>query len=161
MRYLEGSLKDNALVYIFLASGMARRSTCSRRRCGSAIVSSGEVIGSGYNSPPGNLESQRRCHLCKSDYHPKVTDKTCCVHAEIRAVFDAMRRNPDRIEGSTLYFSSVDFDGKTLRSDKLYCTICSKLVLDAGISEFVLWDDNGVCVYDTEEYNDISHRYSG
>jgi len=31
------------------------------------------------------------------------------------------------------------------------------MALDAGISEFVLWHEKGVCVYNTEEYSICIH----
>lgn len=39
---------------------------------------------------------------------------------------------------------------------KPYCTICSKMALDAGVSEWVLWHDKGITIYDANEYNEIS-----
>lgn len=40
-----------------------------------------------------------------------------------------------------------------------YCTHCSRLALDAGIAEFVLWHNEGIAVYPTDEYNNLSYRY--
>lgn len=51
-----------------------------------------------------------------------------------------------------------EYNGKII-SGKPYCTICSKLALDVGISEFVLWHNEGICVYNTIEYNEISFGY--
>ena len=33
------------------------------------------------------------------------------------------------------------------------------MALDAGIKKFVLWHEQGICIYDTEEYNEISFNY--
>jgi deoxycytidylate deaminase len=115
----------------------------------------------GSNSPAGNVEGQRRCDIPKTAYHFKVTDKTCCVHAEQRAIMDALRRNPDKLSGSRLYFVRVDGEGDPVRAaGKPYCTACSKMALDAGVAEFVLWHRDGICVYDTGEYNLLSYKYS-
>lgn len=157
---LTSSEEEEAFEYIIRASEVAASATCERHHCGSVIVKDGEIIGQGFNSPPGGLEEQRRCSLPKDTYHKKVTDKTCCIHAEERAVMDALRRNPDKISGSRLYFTRIDAAGKPIRSGKPYCTICSKRVLDAGVAEFVLWHEEGVCVYDTREYNLLSFQYS-
>ncbi len=159
MRYLSGDEEKEALEYLTIASDIARDASCERSRCGSVIVYSDEIIGRGFNSPPGNLESQRRCSVPKESYHKKVTDKTCCIHAEQRAIMDALRKNPDKIPGSRLYFIRLGADDKPSRAGQPYCTICSKMALDVGISEFVLWHDKGVCVYDTEEYNDLSFSF--
>ena len=158
MRYLSGDEERRALDHIAKAVDVAKKATCERAKCGSVIVQSGEVIGSGFNSPPRDIEEQRRCSMPKDSYHKKVTDKTCCVHAEQRAIMDALRKNPDRLIGSRLYFVRLDKNGTHSRAGEPYCTVCSKMALDVGISEFVLWRGR-VCVYDTEEYNSISFQF--
>lgn len=138
---------------------VARNASCGRSKCGSVIVRDGAIIGEGFNSPAGGLESRRRCACAKSELDPKVTDKTCCVHAEQRAVMDALARNPEKVSGSTLYFIRLDSEGNPKISGEPYCTICSKMSLDAGIAEFVLWKPEGYVAYGTEEYDRISHEY--
>ncbi|MBI4143938.1 hypothetical protein HY486_01695 [Candidatus Woesearchaeota archaeon] len=159
MRCLSGVEEKKALEYIGAAAQIALSSSCERSRCGSVIVQGGEIIGCGFNSPPQHKEKQRRCSDSKYSYHTKVTDKTCCVHAEQRAIIDALRKNPDKIAGSRLYFVRLDSSGKASRSGRPYCTICSKMALDVEIGEFVLWHEEGVCVYDTDEYNVFSFKY--
>jgi len=145
--------------WIEAAVSVARQATCERSKCGSVIVSDGVIIGEGYNSPPGRLESRRRCWVEKSTYDPKVTDKTCCIHAEERAIMDALRRHPDKIVGSRLYFIRLDERDEPKRAGEPYCTICSKMALDAGIVEFVLWHESGMIAYPTDEYDALSCRY--
>lgn len=144
--------------YIQLAAEIGKKATCERSQCGSVIVKDNQVIGEGFNSPPNNLESQRRCVNKKIDYDIKVTDKTCCMHAEQRAIMDALRKNPDKIKGSTLYFVRLK-DGIIQVAGKPYCTICSKMALDVGIKYFVLLHETGLKFYDTEEYNNLSYQY--
>lgn len=159
MKYLRNNEEQKALEYIEKTTQAAKQSTCQRKRCGSIIVKDGEIIGQGFNSPPGNFEKQRRCSLDKTSYHLKVTDKTCCVHAEQRAITKALENNPEKLPGSRLYFIRLDENGNPARSGKSYCTICSKMALDVGIDEFVLWHDKGICVYNTDEYNILSYQY--
>ena len=159
MRLLFGTEERKALEYIIKTSQIAINSTCERRRCGSIIVKDDVIIGSGFNSPPYNLETQRRCSYAKEAYHRKITDKTCCIHAEQRAIMDALRNNPDQISGSSLYFSFVDEFGIVSPAGEPYCTLCSKMALDVGVKEFVLWQKKGVRVYDTEEYNLLSFQF--
>lgn len=161
MRVLSGKEEKEALEYLNKAAEAALNSTCRRAKCGSVIVSNGTIIGIGFNSPPKNKESQRRCSYSKDFYHRKITDKTCCIHAEQRAIGEAQRNNPDKIEGSKLYFARLKDKDLIQKSGKPYCTHCSKLTLDVGIEEFILWHDEGITVYDTEEYNKISFEYSG
>jgi len=161
MRYLTGVEKKEALEHIDKCAQVALKSTCKDVCCGSIIVKDDEIIGSGFNSPPQDKEENRRCAIHKDSYHKKVTDKTCCVHAEQRAIMDALRNNPDKIAGSRLYFIRLDSNRKPALSSKPYCTICSKMALDVGIKEFVLSQEKGICVYDTEEYNTLSFQYTG
>ena len=137
----------------------ARRSTCNRSKCGSVIVKDNVIIGKGFNSPPGNLESQRRCILAKKTYNEKVGDKTCCIHAEQRAIIEVLKKNPEKIKNSTLYFIRLGKEGNKSFAGKPYCTHCSKLALDVGIVGFALWHEKGICIYDIEEYNDLSFKY--
>lgn len=136
----------------------AEKSSCARRRCGSVIADvGGEIVGRGHNSPPGG--GPARCHVEKSSYHEKVTDKTCCVHAEQRAVADALSRNPEKMKGSMLFFASVDERGDPVPAGRPYCTICSKTALDVGIKEFVLFEERGLVSYETDEYDELSRSF--
>jgi deoxycytidylate deaminase len=159
MKYVNEKEEKQALIFINKAAEIAINSTCERAKCGSIIVKNEEIIGNGFNSPPGNIENQRRCSYAKESYNKKVTDKTCCVHAEQRAIMDALRRNKEKLLGSILYFIRLDKNGNPSNAGKPYCTICSKMVLDSGIKEFVLFEKNRIVVYDTEEYNKISFRF--
>lgn len=160
MKYLTKNEEKKALKYITQATQIALNSTCERARCGSVIVQNDKIIGSGFNSPPQNKEGQRRCSYSKDSYHKKVTDVTCCVHAEQRAIMNALRNNSDKIVDSRLYFIRLDKNGTPSHAGKPYCTICSKMALDVGIKEFVLWHEQGVCVYNTDEYNKLSFQYT-
>jgi deoxycytidylate deaminase len=159
LKLLVGDEEKKALDYIFKARDVAVNSSCERSKCGSVIVLDDLVLGSGFNSPAGDLESQRKCSYSKDSYHKKVTDKTCCVHAEQRAIMDALAKNPSKLIGSTLYFVRLDDNDSISRASEPYCTICSKMALDVGIENFVLFKEEGVYVYDTEEYNLISYNF--
>ena len=97
MRHLTDNEEQQAQGYMSKAVEMALQASCQRIRCGCVIVEHDEIIGSGFNSPPGEKENQRRCANDKNIYHKKVTDKTCCVHAEQRAIMNALIDNPDKI----------------------------------------------------------------
>lgn len=141
-----------------LAGKEAKRSLCLRDKCGAVVVLDGEVVGRGYNAPPGDDLEQR---MCEQDFtvstKPK-TDRTCCVHAEWRAIIDAVRNRKD-ISGSTLYFTRVDGAGSLIRSGQPYCTACSRMALDTGIKYFGLWHEDGIKLYDTKEYNKLSDSF--
>ena len=139
---------------------MAERALCKRDKCGAVIVADGAIIGEGYNSPPRDEVDHERCtrkHELAPDFK---SDKTCCPHAEWRAVFDALRHHPERIAGSTIYFTRVDATGAFIPSGKPYCTSCSKMVLDVGVGTFALWHPEGIKLYETHEYNDLSFQWT-
>lgn len=74
-------------------------------------------------------------------------------------MINALRNNPDKLIGSILYFIRLNEDKTPARAGKPYCTICSKMALDVGIAKFVLWHDQGICIYNTDEYNNLSYQY--
>lgn len=159
MRYLEGTELRVARKFLEEAQREARKSTCKSRKCGAVIVRNHMVVGRGFNSPPKDLESQRRCGANKGSLDSKVTDATCCIHAERRAVSSAIKKRSTTANGSTMYFTSVDDDGKRIHSGKPYCTDCSKMALDEGVSEWVLEHSWGTILYGAEEYNELSYNY--
>ncbi|MDD4931218.1 MAG: hypothetical protein PHG66_03700 [Candidatus Colwellbacteria bacterium] len=163
MEYLKGVSKEMALGFLELAHTVARDAACSRAKCGVVIVGGdGSLLGSGFNSPAGNDESERRCERKKSEYHEKVTDKTCCIHAEQRAIMDALiAGNVKRLEGSIMYFVRLD-DGVVISDEREpYCTICSKMMVEFGLGAFVRYFKGEVVSYDVREYNRISFDYHG
>ena len=141
------------------AAKVATEALCHRSKCGAVIVSGDEVIGSGYNAPPLDKEENRRCDMEFDRNRKPKYDLTCCLHAEWRAMMDALKNHPSKLPGSRLYFTRVDDTGKVLRSGEPYCTECSRFALDLGIATFALWHEDGIVEYPTKEYNDLSYQY--
>lgn len=158
MQCLSGKDEENALIYFKEAVNMAQKALCFKAKCGSVIVANSQIIGRGYNAPPLDNTEKRYCFR-NSRPQKKNYDKTCCVHAEWRAIVDALRHAPKKIINSRLYFVRVDKKGDIKKSGKPYCTVCSRLALDVGIAEFVLWHKEGMCVYNTDKYNEVSYEY--
>ncbi len=144
--------------YMREAAQEASKALCLRDKCGSVVVLDGEIIGRGYNAPPQDDISQRKCELDLVESTKPKSDRTCCVHAEWRALMDAVKNKKD-ISGATLYFTRVDGEENILKSGKPYCTVCSRLALDLGLSYFVLWHEEGIKKYDTKTYNDLSYQF--
>jgi len=142
---------------------VAKKATCSRSKCGSIILKSWatpnfiEIIGEGYNSMPTDIQTD-----CFKDGLPDnfKSDKTCCIHAEQRAIIEAFKNHPKSVPGSDLLFIRLDDQGNPKHSGEPYCTICSKMALDAGISRFFLWHKEGWTAYDTKYYNELSFKYN-
>jgi len=159
MRYLEGSEAEAAEVFFKEAAKRAEKATCHKSHCGTVIVKDGEIIGEGYNSPALDNEENRTCDAEYTSTKKPKFDKTCCIHAEWRAILDACKRNADKIPGSRLYFMRIDDEGNLLKSGEPYCTVCSRLTMEAGIAEFSLWQEAGMAVWDAAEYDRVSYGY--
>ena len=155
MRYLIGEEKKESLYYINKAKNIAVKSSCLRSMSGAIIVKNEKIIGKGYNSPPKD-EILLECLKDKLPNNFK-SDKTCCVHAEQRAILDILKK--EDLKNSRLYYIRLDLNNNIIKAEEPYCTICSKLCLDSGISEFVLYKKDGIALYDTYEYNDLSFKY--
>jgi deoxycytidylate deaminase len=112
-------------------------------------------IGQGYNSMPCDLQTE----CFKDGLAPTFkSDKTCCIHAEQRAITDALKNHED-LTGSSLYFIRLDDNDQPKHSGEPYCSICSKMALDVGIAYFHLWRKEGWVRYEAKEYNDITFQY--
>lgn len=143
------------LTEVQLATNQA---TCQRSQCGAIIVKNQQIIGRGWNSPPGNLERQRRCTR-KNELRPGFkSDRTCCIHAEQRAITDALIHFANELPGADMYFYRLGAD-QNPEITRPYCTICSKAILDAGLARIALYRPSGWQWYDAKDYNDISFNY--
>ena len=158
MRRVTGEGLENIKPFFILAALAAEKSTCYKARCGSVIVKDGEIIAKGYNSPPLNDESSRMCNI-ELDNRKTKYDRTCCVHAEWRAILSACKRSEGLIEGSTLYFMRIDENGKFTDAGDPFCTDCSRLSMESGVTQFALWNDNGADIYAAAEYNQKSYSF--
>ena len=145
--------------YFQEAAKVAQSATCKRAQCGTVIVKDGAIIGTGYNSPPLGDETLRTCDSkWDKDLKPKY-DKTCCIHAEWRAILNACKTNPEQIVGSTLYFMRIDESGNFTDAGRPFCTVCSRLAVESGIKYFMLFDQGKTIKYDTKKYDRLSYNY--
>ena len=159
MKRVTGTDLNDILPYFEAAAGVAKNATCTNGLCGTVIVKDGKIIGEGYNGPAFNNEENRTCDSTWDlELKPKF-DKTCCTHAEWRAIINACKNNPDKVQGSTLYFMRVNDQGDFTDAGDPYCTTCSRLTLESGISNFALWNESGADVYDSVDYNRHSYAY--
>ena len=158
MQYLTGNQEEKAKAWMNKAARIAEQALCHRAKCGAIIVKNDEIIGSGYNAPPLDKEENRFCDKEFVSGKPKY-DKTCCMHAEWRAILNALQTRPEKLAGSKLYFTRVDEKGGMIPSGEPFCTVCSRLCLDVGIAKFVLCHDEGIFEYPTEDYNRLSYAY--
>ena len=122
--------------YLDIAASVAKRSTCLRRRYGAVIVNNDEIIATGYNgSPRGEKnccdtgECWREAHHIP---HGEQYEKCVSVHAEMNAIISAARKD---MVGSTLYL--MGFDDSNPIFHAVPCTICRRLIKNAGIKRVV------------------------
>ncbi len=158
MKYLSGKKEEEAIGWMMEAAEDARKALCLRAKCGSIIVKESEIIGRGYNAPPLDNDENSMCQKEIGTGKPGY-DRTCCVHAEWRAIMNALKNDSEKTKESKLYFTRVDDKGEILKSGKPFCTVCSRMALDSGISHFVLWHEAGIYEYPVAEYNKISYLY--
>jgi dCMP deaminase len=132
---------DKENYYLDIAGTVLERSTCLRRNYGAIIVHNDEIISTGYNGAPRgrkncadlnyctreamNIPSGQRYELCRS------------VHAEANAIISASRRD---ILGATLYMVCKDPKTGQLISGSTSCSMCRRLIINAGISKVVIRD---------------------
>jgi deoxycytidylate deaminase len=140
------------------AADIAKDATCLRAKCGSVIVKNSIIIGGGFNSPALDDENQRLCEAQMDTALKPKYDKTCCVHAEWRAVLDACKTNGDKLAGSVLYFMRIDESGGFTDAGEPFCTVCSRLTMEAGVGEFALYNNEGADIYALDEYNMKSYE---
>lgn len=104
---------------------VAKRSTCLRRSVGAVIVKDKRILTTGYNGAPSgirhclevgclreqlNVASGERHELCRG------------IHAEQNAIIQAA-------------FHGVSIEDSTLFCTNLPCSICAKMIINAGIKK--------------------------
>ena len=110
-----------------IASLVARRSTCRRRQVGAIVVRDKRILSTGYNGAPTGLphcldigclreelgiDSGERHELCRG------------LHAEQNVIIQAAYHGV-RIKDGTLYCTNLP------------CSICCKMLINAGIYEII------------------------
>ena len=132
---------DKENYYLDIAQTVSERSTCMRRCYGAIVVNHDEIVSTGYNGAPRgrkncgdlgyctreamNIPSGERYELCRS------------VHAEANAIISASRRE---VLGATLYMACRDPRTGELLPDSTSCSMCRRLIINAGIAKVVIRD---------------------
>ena len=135
------------------AADYARLSDCHRDHCGAVLVKDGRMVGAGFNGPPAG--ALRSCLTTEPSLLKPKTDRTCCVHAEWRAILEAGRE----AKGATMFFTRTNSQGASIQSGVPYCTVCSRLALEAGVRAWVLRHVSGVREYSALAYHEVSQRF--
>jgi dCMP deaminase len=113
--------------FMEMAHLIATRSTCLRRKVGAVIVKDKRVLTTGYNGAPKGLEHCEKTGCIRQQRNvPSGERHELCrgVHAEQNAIIQAAVFGVS-IEGSTIYITNYP------------CSVCAKLMLNAGLGEVV------------------------
>ena len=129
---------DKENYYLDIADTVSERATCLRRRYGAIIVRNDEIISTGYNGAPRGRRNCTDLNRCIRDelQIPSGERYELCrsVHAEANAIISAPRRD---MIGATLYLSGRSGKTNELLHDTTSCSMCRRLIINAGIEKVV------------------------
>lgn len=125
--------------YLDIAQTVLERATCLRRVYGAIIVKNDEIIATGYNGAPRGRANCVDLGYCSREALrvPRGERYELCrsVHAEANAIISAARRDT---VGGTLYLVGRDARTGELLSDATSCSMCRRLVINAGLEKVVI-----------------------
>lgn len=134
--------RDKINYYLDLAEIVSQRTTCLRRRYGAVIVKNDEVISTGYVGAPRGRKNCTDLGYCIRQEMgiPRGERYELCrsVHAEANAIISASR---DKMIDATLYLTGVEVADGSYVSNSCCCSMCKRMVINAGIKEVIIRDD--------------------
>jgi len=113
--------------FLEIATVVAKRSTCLRNRVGSVIVRDKQILSTGYNGAPRNMEHclDIGCIRQQNNIESGTRHEKCrAVHAEQNAIIQAALHGAG-IEGATLYCTHQP------------CILCTKMIINSNIERVV------------------------
>jgi len=117
--------------YFMQAAILVRsRSTCLRRKVGAVLVKGRRVLATGYNGAPSGITHCEVTGCLREQLKvPSGERHELCrgLHAEQNVILQAAMYGIS-VEGSTLYITNAP------------CSICAKMIINAGIKEVVYAD---------------------
>ncbi|MHB8057501.1 MAG: deoxycytidylate deaminase [Desulfuromonadaceae bacterium] len=106
---------------------VATRSTCLRRQVGAILVKERNILATGYNGVPSGISHcetvgclRERLKVPSGERHELCRG----LHAEQNAIIQAARHG-------------INIDGATLYCTTMPCIICTKMLINAGITAVV------------------------
>jgi dCMP deaminase len=113
--------------FMEIASAVARRSTCMRRKVGAILVKDKHILATGYNGAPKGLAHCREVGCLRQQMGiPSGERHELCraLHAEQNAIVQASNLGV-QVEGCTLYCTLAP------------CSLCAKMLINAGVKRVV------------------------
>ncbi len=117
--------------FMEIAKLVSTRSTCLRRQVGAVLVRNKHIISTGYNGVPRGLVhcSERGCLRQKLGIPSGQRHEICRgIHAEQNAIIQAA-------------LHGVSTEGAALFCTDQPCILCSKMLINAGITTVVFQGD--------------------
>ncbi len=114
--------------FLEIASIVAKRATCLRRKVGAVVVKNRRILCTGYNGTPTGITHCITAGCLRQQLKvPSGERHELCrgLHAEQNALLQASYYGIP-IEGSTIYITNQP------------CSICAKMLINAGIKEVVV-----------------------
>lgn len=133
--------------FMEIAYVVSKRSTCLRHKNGSVLVRNKHILSTGYNGAPSGLPhcAEVGC-LREQEGVPSGQRHELCrgAHAEANAIIQAA-------------LHGISTENATLYTTQQPCTLCTKLIINAGIREVVYSepypDELAVQLLDTAKVN--------
>jgi dCMP deaminase len=125
--------------FMDIALLVAKRSTCRRRRVGAITVRDKRILATGYNGAPVGLAHCLDIGCLREELEvPSGERHELCrgLHAEQNVIIQAA-------------YHGVSIKGATLYCTNLPCSICSKMLINAGIRDIIYQE--GYADHMTEE----------
>jgi dCMP deaminase len=113
--------------FMDIALLVARRSTCRRRRVGAITIRDKRILATGYNGAPSGLPHCLDIGCLREEMEiPSGERHELCrgLHAEQNVIIQAA-------------YHGISIKGATLYCTNLPCSICSKMLINAGISDII------------------------
>lgn len=113
--------------FMEIAVLVSKRSTCLRRSVGAVIVKDRRILSTGYNGAPSGIRHcletgclRERMKVASGERHELCRG----IHAEQNAIIQAA-------------YHGVSIRGASLFCTNLPCSICAKMIINAGIQSVV------------------------
>lgn len=113
--------------FIEMTNVVKKRSTCLRRQVGCLIVKDNHILASGYNGVPSGITHCETTGCLREQLKvPSGERHELCrgLHAEQNAIIQAA-------------YHGVSIGGSTLYANTKPCSICTKMLINAGVVRIV------------------------
>ncbi len=123
----EGDRPSWETYFMDITSLVAKRTTCLRRAVGAIIVKDKRLLSTGYNGAPSHIRHCREVGCMREQLKvPSGQRHELCrgIHAEQNAIIQAAYHGVS-IKGATLYCTTQP------------CSICAKMIINAGIRKII------------------------